>query len=46
LCQDGLPERTCSCQHALSGAIMTSGGAIPGDARERLGLIVGDRWPS
>jgi 5'-methylthioadenosine phosphorylase len=46
LCADGLPERTCSCQHALSGAIMTTGSAISREARMRLDLLVGDRWPT
>lgn len=46
LCRDGLPARTCNCQHALSGAIMTSVTAIPDDARKRLELLVGDRWPT
>jgi 5'-methylthioadenosine phosphorylase len=46
LCRDGLPERTCPCQGALSGAIMTSGSAIAPDSRARLDLLVGNRWPS
>lgn len=45
-CRSGLPERTCHCQHALDGAIMTSASAISADARKRLELMVGDRWPS
>ncbi len=45
-CSGGLPQRTCSCQHALNGAIMTSAAAIPDEARSRLDLLVGDRWPS
>jgi 5'-methylthioadenosine phosphorylase len=44
-CREGLPERTCRCQHALQGAIMTSANAIPEGARTRLELLVGDRWP-
>ncbi len=46
LCRDGLPDRTCACQHALRGAIMTAAAAIPDDARERLDVLVGDRWPA
>lgn len=46
LCRDGLPERTCHCQHALNGAIMSSGNAHTGEARARLNLLVGNRWPS
>ena len=46
LCRDGLPERTCPCQHALSGAIMSAGHANLGEASSRLDLLVGDRWPS
>lgn len=46
LCRDGLPARTCHCGHALQGAIMTSADAIPIDARTRLDLLVGDRWPT
>jgi 5'-methylthioadenosine phosphorylase len=45
-CRVGLPERTCHCQHALQGAIMTSAAVIPEDARRRLDLLVGDRWPA
>lgn len=46
LCRDGLPARTCDCGHALQGTIMTSADAIPIDARTRLDLLVGDRWPT
>jgi 5'-methylthioadenosine phosphorylase len=46
LCRNGLPARTCNCQHALQGAIMTASSAIPDEARQRLGLLVGDRWPA
>lgn len=46
LCGEGLPERTCHCQHALHGAIMTSAAVIPDEARARLELLVGDRWPA
>ena len=45
-CAAGLPRRTCACKHALQGAIMTSANAIPEEARDRLGMLVGDRWPS
>ncbi len=46
LCESGLPDRTCGCQRALDGAIMTAGSAISPEARARLDLLVGDRWPS
>jgi 5'-methylthioadenosine phosphorylase len=46
LCGDGLPERVCHCQHALDGAIMSSGRVATEEARRRLDLLVGDRWPS
>lgn len=45
-CRNGLPQRRCACQHALDGSIMTSGAAISPPARERLNLLVGDRWPA
>ena len=45
-CGDGLPERTCHCENALQGAIMTSAAAIPNEARTRLDVLVGDRWPA
>lgn len=46
LCDDGLPDRSCSCQHALSGAIMSSDDAAGAEVRRRLELLVGNRWPS
>ena len=46
LCRDGLPERSCHCQNALDGAIMSSGSASSGEARRRLDLLVGGRWPA
>lgn len=46
LCATGLPERSCRCDRALDGAIMTAPGAIDDAAREQLSLLVGDRWPS
>lgn len=46
VCLDGLPERTCQCQQALQGAIMTTAAAIPPEARRRLDVLVGDRWPA
>ncbi|MCA9861480.1 MAG: S-methyl-5'-thioadenosine phosphorylase [Thermomicrobiales bacterium] len=46
LCRDGLPDRTCGCGNALQGAIMTSANAIPNDARAKLDLLAGDRWPA
>lgn len=45
LCANGLPERSCACGHALDGAIMTHASAVPASARERLDLLVGERWP-
>ncbi len=45
-CRNGLPDRACNCQHALRGAIMSSPAAITNEARQRLDLLVGDRWPS
>jgi 5'-methylthioadenosine phosphorylase len=46
LCRDGLPERTCSCQSALNGAIMSSGSSATDEVKRRLDLLVGDRWPA
>jgi 5'-methylthioadenosine phosphorylase len=46
LCRDGLPERTCDCKQALSGAIMSSADASNDEQRVRLNLLIGDRWPS
>lgn len=45
-CREGLPDRTCNCQQALQGAIMTSAVAIPDEARRRLDLLVAGRWPA
>lgn len=44
-CRNGLPERSCRCQLALQGAIMTSASTIPNEARARLELLAGERWP-
>lgn len=38
-----LPEaRPCGCAKALGGAVMTHDDAMPGDARRRLALLLGD----
>ncbi len=37
-------ERTCACGHALDGAVMTAPSRIPPAARERLALLLGDRF--
>ena len=45
-CQDGLPDRSCYCQHALQGAIMTDSSIVTNEARERLAVLIGDNWPA
>jgi 5'-methylthioadenosine phosphorylase len=37
-------QRTCSCGHALDSAVMTAPGQIPKPARERLALLLGNRF--
>jgi 5'-methylthioadenosine phosphorylase len=37
-------ERTCKCGHALDSAVMTDPARIPRAARERLALLLGDRF--
>ncbi len=37
-------ERTCPCGHALDGAVITAPGRIPKAARERLALLLGNRY--
>lgn len=37
-------ERTCSCAQALDSAVMTAPAQIPQAARERLALLLGDRF--
>ena len=37
-------ERTCTCARALDGAVMTAPAQIPRTARERLALLLGDRF--
>jgi 5'-methylthioadenosine phosphorylase len=37
-------ERTCACGHALDAAVMTAPSRIPAAARERLALLLGDRF--
>jgi 5'-methylthioadenosine phosphorylase len=39
-----LGERSCGCGHALDAAVMTTPGQIPPAARERLKLLLGDRF--
>ena len=39
-----LRGRACGCGHALDFAVMTSPAQIPSAARERLGLLLGDRF--
>lgn len=34
------PERNCACQHALADALITDRSHIPGETRQRLGLLV------
>lgn len=37
-------ERSCACGHALDGAVMTAPAQIPAAARDRLALLLGDRF--
>jgi len=37
-------ERTCSCGHALDSAVLTAPARISSSARERLALLLGDRF--
>ena len=37
-------ERTCACGHALDSAVLTAPARIPSPARERLALLLGDRF--
>jgi len=39
-----LKERSCNCGHALDSAVMTAPSQIPKAARERLALLLGDRF--
>jgi 5'-methylthioadenosine phosphorylase len=41
----GLPRRDCGCAISLANAIVTDPAAISPPARERLGLLIGDRLP-
>ena len=44
---DRLPTpKTCTCEHALADALITSPGHISPDARARLDLLVGKYYPS
>jgi 5'-methylthioadenosine phosphorylase len=46
LAQDGLPERHCHCASALEFAVMTSPATVSAEARDRVGLLLGDRFAS
>jgi len=39
-----IPDRNCACKEALNAAIQTDPKAIPPSARERLSLLLGDRF--
>jgi 5'-methylthioadenosine phosphorylase len=39
-----LRERTCACAHALDSAVLTAPARIPAETRERLALLLGDRF--
>jgi 5'-methylthioadenosine phosphorylase len=39
-----IAERTCACGHALDSAVITAPAQIPQVARERLALLLGDRF--
>jgi 5'-methylthioadenosine phosphorylase len=39
-----LGPRTCACAHALDSAVMTAPSQIPPAARDRLALLLGDRY--
>ena len=41
-----LGARSCKCGHALDSAVMTAPAQIPADARERVALLLGDRFRS
>jgi 5'-methylthioadenosine phosphorylase len=41
---DQLAERTCTCAHALDHAVITAPALIPRAARDRLALLLGDRF--
>ena len=44
LTYDRIRERTCSCARALDSAVMTAPARIPPSARERLSLLLGNRF--
>ena len=46
LAMDRLADRACGCGKALDHAVMTAPEHIPADARERLSLLLGDRYRS
>ena len=41
-----LDQKQCDCAHALDHAVMTAPSQIPAAARERLSLLLGDRYRS
>jgi len=41
---DRIRDRNCKCAHALDSAVMTEPARIPRAARERLALLLGDRF--
>ena len=41
---DRIRERTCSCGHALDSAVMTAPAQISSPARQRLALLLRDRF--
>jgi 5'-methylthioadenosine phosphorylase len=41
---DAIRDRTCACAHALDGALITDPAQISPSARERLALLLGDRF--
>jgi len=41
---DRIRDRDCKCAHALDSAVMTEPARIPRAARERLALLLGDRF--
>ena len=45
LAERGLPERACACGSALDHAVVTASSRVSAAARERVGLLVGDRLP-
>ena len=44
LSMERIAERTCACAHALDGAVISDTRQIPPAARERLALLLGNRF--